>query len=591
MLGGYLGVSTFECMSVRSQSYHDLPSLFSITDINDILIPIIEMRRGTTYTFRVNGGDDPERGSEYHPLYLTSSLEGGYFQRSAEQREEETVYAGLDIQDRDNIEALAAGPLCLFKSTDATKGAELASYAEYTETLDKSCLEDTTISNAAAILEFTPDEDTPDLLYYQCYTHRSLGWEIRVIDADAPSALQVDCTSTFRENTIDLADGLTLNAIINPNEMTLTAELILEGQAWLAMGFTQGATVMVGSEAVLGLPDDENGLTNPGKYDLNARDTSGVRLMGNPQQTLKNATIEQNSTHTVLTFTKLLVETDEHTISTESNTFLWAVGSGNGFGAHASRGGFTLTPNQCTVILDGEVQNPGAGQKGVSSSSDDNRDLWVAHGACAATAWAILVPLAIGSSIIRDLLESIGLPKGVWFQIHRGLNTIAAILTIVAFSIAVHLINQLPGAEHFTSITHHSLGLVIFILTLLQALGGIFRPHLPPKNIEKPEEVQDEEAEGDDKEAEGDDKDDQPQNEVAAEKSTVRTLWEYGHRIVGTAVLAMAWWQVQDGLGLFAQRFSDASDLTPVFWGVVGGICGVFFVLYVVQVLRKKKQI
>ena len=43
----------------------------SYIDINDLLIPVIEMVRGTTYTFIVNGGDDPTSSSEYHPFYLT----------------------------------------------------------------------------------------------------------------------------------------------------------------------------------------------------------------------------------------------------------------------------------------------------------------------------------------------------------------------------------------------------------------------------------------------------------------------------------------------------------------------------------------
>ena len=34
--------------------------------------------RGTTYTFRVAGGEDPNNGAQYHPFYFTSSSEGGF---------------------------------------------------------------------------------------------------------------------------------------------------------------------------------------------------------------------------------------------------------------------------------------------------------------------------------------------------------------------------------------------------------------------------------------------------------------------------------------------------------------------------------
>ena len=33
------------------------------------------------------------------------------------------------------------------------------------------------------IIQWTPDRDTPDLVYYQCYTHRYLGWKIHVVDS------------------------------------------------------------------------------------------------------------------------------------------------------------------------------------------------------------------------------------------------------------------------------------------------------------------------------------------------------------------------------------------------------------------------
>jgi hypothetical protein len=269
---------------------------------------------------------------------------------------------------------------------------------------------------------------------------------------------------------------------------------------------------------------------------------------------------------------------------------LWAIGNGNGFGQHARRGSRDFLSAQCAVSVDGVLQNPQfVNQIGGSPSSglNDNRSLWITHGACAATAWGILVPLAIGSSLIRRVLESLGMPKGVWFQLHRGLNTLAFILTVVAFSIAVYLINQLPGALHFTDIAHHTMGLVIFILSFLQALSGMLRPHAPHNPAD---DVVDGTTE---KIIDPEDTTATPATPEAPVKTPQRTIWEYGHRIVGTAVLAMAWWQVQDGLGLFAIRFNEEDDRTGVFWGVVGGIFGVVVLLYVYQtaVVDKKNNI
>jgi hypothetical protein len=229
-----------------------------------------------------------------------------------------------------------------------------------------------------------------------------------------------------------------------------------------------------------------------------------------------------------------------------------------------------------------------------AKKSSPDRELWTAHGAMAATAWGILVPLAIGSSLIRKLLEAIGLPKGSWFQLHRGLNALAAILTIVSFSIAVYTLSKEGYEEHFSVDSHHTVGLVIFILTLLQALNGVFRPHLPPDTeelrIAAVKSNDDNTVEEEAQQQRGNDnlQTAEPRN-LVANKSTARVVWEYGHRILGVGLLAMSWWQVQRGLGLFVARFQDANNQSSVFFGVAGGICAIVFILFIVQMFVLKK--
>ena len=71
-------------------------------------------------------------------------------------------------------------------------------YEEFYASLDTSCNADASIIDAAAVLQFTPDENTPDLLYYQCVTHRNLGWEIRVVD---PAVDEGDSTAVGKTAT------------------------------------------------------------------------------------------------------------------------------------------------------------------------------------------------------------------------------------------------------------------------------------------------------------------------------------------------------------------------------------------------------
>lgn len=54
--------------------------------VNGLLIPEIYLVRGKTYTFVVEGGQDPERPARYHPFYITDDPEGGYnFKTPAER--------------------------------------------------------------------------------------------------------------------------------------------------------------------------------------------------------------------------------------------------------------------------------------------------------------------------------------------------------------------------------------------------------------------------------------------------------------------------------------------------------------------------
>jgi uncharacterized membrane protein len=392
----------------------------------------------------------------------------------------------------------------------------------------------------------------------------------------APADTQVDC-SKFGTNPLELTSGLTINSIINPIENTMQVELIYEGQVWIGLGFTAGQAVMIGSEAVLGLPGAAN---SPVKYDLNGKSVPGVQPMSDASQTLTEESIEQNSTHTVLKFTKQLVENGEHPISaTEENTFLWAIGGSNTLGIHASRDSQTFLPAQCSVFVGGVLQNPEFVDGVNGGAGDDNRGLWVTHGLCASLAWAILVPLAIGSSLIRRVLEeTFGWPNGVWFQIHRALNAMAAILTLIAFAIAFYLISQVPGAKHFSQIPHHIIGLLIFLFTMMQAIGGIFRPHLPHQ-----------EPSGDDERAAFDDEAPKSNAGGAETKSTSRIVWEYSHRILGVLLLLTAWWQVQNGLGLFAQRFNE-TEKKGAFFAVIGVISGTFGALYIYQAVKLTKR-
>lgn len=116
--------------------------------INGEESPILELKRGVQYTFMVEAGDS-------HPLYLTDDRNGG------RSNEAETVYAG---------------------SEDAFGTPE-----------------------APYVLTFTPTAEHPDLLYYQCWYHQKLGWEVRIVDAPTTTATTVAATAPTAATTATTA--------------------------------------------------------------------------------------------------------------------------------------------------------------------------------------------------------------------------------------------------------------------------------------------------------------------------------------------------------------------------------------------------
>uniref|UniRef100_A0A7S1XEG0 DOMON domain-containing protein n=1 Tax=Compsopogon caeruleus TaxID=31354 RepID=A0A7S1XEG0_9RHOD len=176
--------------------------------MNDILIPVIGLERGTTYTFVTQGG-----GDEQHPFYITSSSEGGFSQETPAGRLNQTVYAGIgDVVGNSsgifNWTLLGDGALCEYTGVSEIP-ANITDFREYLTLLNTSCSTDRDIQSMSKSFEWTPDTSTPDIVYYQCTQHRLLGWKMRVFDAGA----------TNESELVALSDALlmtTLNASGTP---------------------------------------------------------------------------------------------------------------------------------------------------------------------------------------------------------------------------------------------------------------------------------------------------------------------------------------------------------------------------------------
>jgi len=225
------------------------------------------------------------------------------------------------------------------------------------------------------------------------------------------------------------------------------------------------------------------------------------------------------------------------------NTFIGAYGFGNFFSMHEARGSFSVD------LLEGVVETVETRKKA----------LWKAHGWCAALAWGILSPIAIGAAILRKWF-----PDGLWLKIHQYLNLFVVLLTIAAFVLGVAAISEETPAggnpRHFNAepYPHRTIGLIVFVLVLVQLGNGQFRPNTPGKG---------------------------------EDKTRIRSSWEILHRVLGISLLAASWYQVQSGLQIYQTLFVDsATNLSSIFWGIVGAISGLIALGFVVIQIKGDKD-
>jgi len=227
-------------------------------------------------------------------------------------------------------------------------------------------------------------------------------------------------------------------------------------------------------------------------------------------------------------------------------------------------------------------------EDGGENEEDPYKTYWVAHGVCASLAWAILVPLAICSAVLRNQFLHAGFSEGAWFQVHRALNLLAAILTIIAFSLAVYVIRQEDGKSNWREIPHFTVGLVIFLATLVQVTLAFFRPkHHTDSTTDEPKQDKDKKLVTEEEQpVDGEDPVEHANGHTSgapvAQVRLLRRIWEHKHRYFGFGLLATAWWQIQDGWELYYEEIGG-KDLGNVFLAVAAGISGMGLIIYSVH--------
>ncbi|OZC09857.1 hypothetical protein X798_02963 [Onchocerca flexuosa] len=133
----------------------------------------IYLKRGVTYTFNVEGGNDKSTSDFYNPLYISDDPFGGFAKLSNDEREQVKIVTGQNPNE-------TAGRLCLWSHDggDDDDADKFDSFTEYRRSLKLKCIE----TSKTATFNFTPTAETPDTLYYQSYSTYNMGWKIHVVD-------------------------------------------------------------------------------------------------------------------------------------------------------------------------------------------------------------------------------------------------------------------------------------------------------------------------------------------------------------------------------------------------------------------------
>jgi len=325
---------------------------------------------------------------------------------------------------------------------------------------------------------------------------------------------------------------------INGDEITITFSAPAE---YVALGFSSSSPArMVGSVALVGYVSGGTGVLKT--FALNAQSEAGV--------------VEENGVFDVVSSTVTSVggtTSVEVTLKT----------------AYEFNGAQTISAASDIVVAYGNLRGSGdapaqhsASNRAAGTLSGDAApvdSLEISHGVLMFLSWGLLLPL--GWMAARYLKFSdkkmCGFPY--WWAIHRPLQIIAYVLSLIAFVIIVIAVADANAAQFSGGISkfHKPLGLIITILGAVQVLIAIFRPH-PSED---------------------------------GSKGLWRKIWEQKHHWLGRGLLAAAVPQIFSGI---AELLTEDQDRDV--WFYLYAVVVFIFVVAIValEILRcrwsKKKK-
>ncbi|CAD6190584.1 unnamed protein product [Caenorhabditis auriculariae] len=138
--------------------------------VNGLMSPDLYLKRGETYNFFVEGGNEPETINLYNPLYVSADREGGFDKLSKEEQQKIVFYTDGDANSH-------AGKLCAWSNEEVNPDV-FSTFNDFRKSLILNCDPGT----QRGFLQFTSNSTTPDVLYYQSSSNFNMGGRIFIVN-------------------------------------------------------------------------------------------------------------------------------------------------------------------------------------------------------------------------------------------------------------------------------------------------------------------------------------------------------------------------------------------------------------------------
>ena len=288
---------------------------------------------------------------------------------------------------------------------------------------------------------------------------------------------------------------------------------------------------MVGSQAVIFVPGENNGQPDPSTvqvYDMQTQSVAGVI----PANSFAIDDIEPIEGINGFVFSRAASDGFDPAGTTDLL-----------FARHETSAVLAYHTERLHVILD---LAGGEGGTGASGPTQSQRD---AHGALMVFGWGILIPIGI---IVASGLKHLG---PIWFQLHRAIQLVGLVFALASFILALMLFN-VTGTDTPLG-RHRVIGIAVMSVGLFQPLNAFIRPHAPDPS--KP-------------------------------KSPIRSGWEVLHRGTGYVVVLAA--IVNIYIGMSENRILGGHSYWYIwFYSVILLILvAVYITMTVMRAIRKSRR-